>query len=174
MMFFSSALAYPPRQVVFGQYLGIGALVAISALGVFLALVIPSNIIGLMGLLPVAIGIKKLFELRKKDDEVPKEALQKKASLAFLAVAAVTFANGGDNIGVYVPLFAGNNEVGEITMLVAVFMAMTAVWCATAYYLVNHPLVAMRIRRTGHKILPFVLIGLGTYILAESFLIPSF
>jgi cadmium resistance protein CadD (predicted permease) len=36
---------------------------------------------------------------------------------------------------------------------------------------VNHPLVASRIRHIGNIILPFVLIGLGIYILTESFLL---
>jgi cadmium resistance protein CadD (predicted permease) len=93
-----------------------------------------------------------------------------KSYLSFLAVAAVTFSNGGDNIGVYTPMFAKYNSVSQITALVAVLMAMTAVWCIAAYYLVNHPLVASRIRRTGRIVLPFVLIGLGIYILVESFL----
>jgi cadmium resistance protein CadD (predicted permease) len=33
MMLFSSSLTFPVRQVVLGQYIGIGLLVAISALG---------------------------------------------------------------------------------------------------------------------------------------------
>lgn len=77
----------------------------------------------------------------------------------------MTFSNAGDNIGVYTPMFAS-----QITKLVTVLMIMTAVWCAVAYYLVNHPLIASRIRRVGRVILPFVLIVLGIYILAESFL----
>ena len=80
----------------------------------------------------------------------------------------MTFSNGGDNIGVYTPLFAKYNTTGEITVLVAVFMAMTALWCISAYYLVNHPLVASKIRHIG-LILPFILIGLGVYVLTESF-----
>ena len=48
-------------------------------------------------------------------------------------------------------------------------MAMTAVWCIATYYLVNHPLLASKIRHIGDTILPFVLIGLGIYILVESF-----
>ena len=90
--------------------------------------------------------------------------------LSFLSVAAVTFSNGGDNIGVYVPLFSKYNSVNQITTLIAVFIAMTAVWCIASYYFVNHPLVASRIRHIGNIILPFVLIGLGIYILSESFL----
>jgi len=46
---------------------------------------------------------------------------------------------------------------------------MTAIWCIAAYYLVNHPLVASKIRHIGHFVLPFVLIGLGIYILVKSF-----
>jgi cadmium resistance protein CadD (predicted permease) len=170
LMMFFSALSIPPRHIVSGQYLGIGLLVAISTVGSLLSLVVPSSIIGLMGVLPIAIGIKKLLEVRKKKNEVSKQVLQS-SYMSFFAVATVTFANGGDNIGVYTPLFATNRGVSEIITLSAVFMAMTAVWCASAYFLVNHPLVDSRIRRIGHIILPFILMGLGVFILAEAFLI---
>jgi cadmium resistance protein CadD (predicted permease) len=176
LMMFFSALSILPRHVVLGQYLGIGLLVPISAVGSLLSVVVPPTIIWLMGVLPIAIGIKKLLEVRreKKKNEVPKQSLQSasySSSLSFLSVAAVTFANGGDNIGVYTPLFATNSGISEIITLSTVFMAMTAIWCASAYFLVNHPLVASRIRRIGHMILPFILIGLGIFILAEAFLI---
>lgn len=88
-------------------------------------------------------------------------------------MTGVTVAKGGDNIGVYVPLFAKSNTLSEVTMLVAIFLAVTAVWCTFAYYLVNHRLVANRLSHIGHIILPFVLIGLGIYILADAFFIFS-
>ncbi len=171
LMFFSySSMTFPPKQIVLGQYIGIGLLVAISALGVFFSLAVPSYIIGLLGIVPIAIGIRKIVALRKKSESHSNQASQdKNKNLAFAAVASVTFSNGGDNIGVYTPLFAKYNSPGEITVLVAIFMSMTALWCIAAYCLVNHPLVALKIRHTGHMILPFILIGLGAYILAESF-----
>ena len=172
MMFFSSSyMTFPVKQVVLGQYIGIGLLVAISALGSFISLAVPMYIIALLGIVPIAIGVKKLVVFRKKNESNSKHAVQnkKKNNLVVAAVAAVTFSNGGDNIGVYTPLFAKYNSVSQITALVTIFMAMTAVWCIAAYYLVNHPLVASKIRRIGHIILPFVLIGLGIYILTESF-----
>jgi cadmium resistance protein CadD (predicted permease) len=174
MLFFSNA-AYRPRQVILGQYLGIGALIAMGVLGALIALVVPPMIIGLMGLLPIAIGIKKLLDLRKHvDDDLPKNLQSNRASyLRFLTVAGVTVANGGDNIGVYVPLFARSSTLGEIIMLVGIFLAVTAVWCASAYYLVNHRLIATRLSRVGHIVLPFVFIGLGIYILADAFTLTS-
>jgi cadmium resistance protein CadD (predicted permease) len=172
MMFFSS-LTYPVRQIALGQYIGIGLLIVISVLGSLITLVVPSYVIGLMGIVPIAIGIKNLIEIRRKDKSPSKQVVQdkKKSSMSFLAVAAVTFSNGGDNIGVYIPLFSKYNAVSQISGLTAVFLAMTAVWCIAAYYLMNHPLGASRIRHVGNIILPFVLIGLGIYILIESFLL---
>ncbi len=171
MMFFSSSsMTFPVKQVVLGQYIGIGLLVAISAPGSFISLAVPTYIIALLGIVPIVIGVKKLIVL-KKNDSNSKLAIhdKKKNNLVFAAVAAVTFSNGGDNIGVYTPLFAKYNSLSQITALATIFMAMTAVWCITAYYLVNHPLVASKIRCIGHITLPFVLIGLGIYILTESF-----
>jgi cadmium resistance protein CadD (predicted permease) len=173
MMFFSS-LTFPARQVVLGQYIGIGLLIIISALGSLIALVIPTYVIGLLGIIPIAIGVKNLVEIGKKDKSHLKQVVQDKKNksyLSFLMVSAVTFSNGGDNIGVYIPLFSKYNAVSQITTFAAVFMAMTAVWCIASYYFVNHPLVAFRIRHTGNIVLPFVLIGLGIYILTDSFLL---
>lgn len=173
MMFFSS-LTFPVRQVVLGQFIGIGLLIAISALGSLISLVVPTYIIGLMGIIPIVIGIKNLVEIRKKDKSLSRQAVQNKKKnrsyFSFLSVAAITFSNGGDNIGVYVPLFSKYNTVSQITTLTAVFIAMTAVWCISSYYFMNHPLVASKIRHIGSIILPFVLIGLGIYILTEPFL----
>jgi len=184
MMFFTpSSLTFPVKQVVLGQYLGIGLLVAISALGSFLPLVIPTYIIGLLGVVPIIVGTKKLFQiLKKKNKADPSKQIAQDTSnrnrnrvyLSFLTVAAVTFSNGADNIGIYTPLFAQYNSASQIATIIGVFMAMTAVWCTVAYYLINHPLVASRIRRTAHAVIPFVLIGLGIYILAQAFLISYF
>jgi cadmium resistance protein CadD (predicted permease) len=87
MIFFSSSNFQAPH-VVIEQYLGIGSLVAIGALGSLIALVVPSYIIGLMGLVPIAIGIKELLERRNKNkvekkekvEEVSKEKLMQQQS----------------------------------------------------------------------------------------------
>ena len=165
MMFFSS-LRFPVRHVVLGQYVGIGLLIAIGVLGSLISLIVPTYVIGLMGIVPIAIGIKNLIEIRKKDNSFSRQVIQDKrdrSCFSFVSVAAVTFSNGGDNIGIYIPLFSNYNTVSQISGLIAVFFAMTAVWCIAAYYFVNHPLVASRIRHIGKIILPFVLIGLGLF-----------
>jgi cadmium resistance protein CadD (predicted permease) len=81
-----------------------------------------------------------------------------------LAVAGVTIANGGDNLGVYIPLFA--SAPGAIPVYAAIFAAITALWCLLVYLLVNDRLIGERLRQYGHLALPFVLIALGLYILS--------
>src|ERR671918_1422888 len=173
--FFANSHRFPLPQIVLGQYAGMGALLAIGTVGSLIALIVPNNMIGLIGIFPIAIGIKELLELLKNGEESAKQLSRSRliAYLPFLTVAAVTFS-GGEEIGVYTSVFATYNEVSEIIIIVLVVMVLTGLWCAVAYHLVNRPLIASSIKRIGTAALPFVLIGLGIYILAEAFLIPSF
>jgi cadmium resistance protein CadD (predicted permease) len=181
LMAFFATPRFPPFQIVLGQYIGMGSLIAVSLLGLLIALVVPRNLIGLIGLFPIAIGIKELLELHKKsndydnkdnEEKLAKQHLQRSKKIAylpFLTVAAVTFS-GGEEIGIYTSLFATNNEVSQIIMLVSVVMVLTGFWCGLANYFVNHSFLANRFRHIAARLLPFVLIGLGIYILVEAFL----
>ncbi len=81
-------------------------------------------------------------------------------------VATVAFANGGDNIGIYVPLFASVGFVRGI--IVFAFLALVAVWCYVGYRMGGHPTTAAKLDRYGHIIVPFVLVGLSFYTLGAS------
>jgi cadmium resistance protein CadD (predicted permease) len=91
-------------------------------------------------------------------------------------VAAVTIASGADNLGIYIPLFATQSRQATAVMG-AVFVLMTALWCSLAHWLVRHPALGATIRRYGHRVMPYTLIGLGLFILAHSegwrLLVPS-
>ncbi|MGH9988813.1 MAG: cadmium resistance transporter, partial [Nitrososphaera sp.] len=96
-------------QIVLGQYAGMGALLAIGIVGSLIALIVPNNLIGLIGIFPIVIGIKELLKLLKNGDneESAKQPSWSRltAYLPFLTVAAVTFS-GGEEIGVYTSVFA--------------------------------------------------------------------
>ncbi|HEY9385729.1 MAG TPA: cadmium resistance transporter, partial [Nitrososphaeraceae archaeon] len=174
LMIFFATLRLPSVQIILGQYIGMGSLMGISLVGSLISLIVPRNIIGLIGLFPIAIGIKELLELHNKgdkeeDEELTKKLPRNKIQLPFLTVAAVTFS-GGEEIGVYTSLFATNNEVEAIITLISVTMVLTAFWCFLALYLVKHSLLADIFRSVGSRVLPYVLIGLGLYILAKAFL----
>lgn len=161
------------RAVVAGQFLGIGVLVLGSVLASVAALAIPEGYTALLGVVPLLLGVRKLGELMRsrgagataeEQAEAAEQKLERRTHSQVLAVAGVTVANGGDNLGVYIPLFA--SEPRAIPAHVVVFALMTALWCLAGHALVQNRLLGEHIRRYGHRVLPFVLIGLGLYILA--------
>ena len=161
--------AFRARHVVLGQFLGIGALVALSFAGALAALVIPPAYLGLLGLVPIALGLKKLWELRRgssEEDEAELTAHPAAGAHRVLSVAGVTLANGGDNIGVYVPMLA-TRSAQERFVVVVVFAVMTGVWCLVAHALVRHRTLGAPLRRFGRIALPWVLVAVGLVILLE-------
>ncbi len=165
---FLSDPAFTTRQVIAGQFLGITVLTAVSAACALLAVAVPAGFIGLLGLVPLFLGIRGLWRLRRaKGDAAEEEEPSTRAGGSpVLAVAGVTIANGGDNLGVYIPMFSSAPRL--MPLYVAVFSVMTAILCVLSYYLVNNPLLGKRLARYGRVALPVVLVALGLWILADA------
>jgi cadmium resistance transport/sequestration family protein len=182
LLFFSQVDAnFRRRHIVFGQYLGFTAIILASLPGFFGGLIVPRSWMGLLGILPIAIGVKQLAHQEKETVQVQTVTNELEYSgsnnfiVSFLAsifspqtykVAAVAVANGGDNISVYIPLFAGN-QLMSLSIILSVFFLMVGVWCAIAYLLTSYPTIAYVLARYGQPIVPFVLIGLGLFIMYE-------
>jgi cadmium resistance protein CadD (predicted permease) len=160
---FFADVRFGASEIVAGQYVGVAVLFAVSAAGALLSLVIPRAYLGMLGVFPILIGIRKLVELRHDRTQTePGKALNPHGNIA--SVALVTIANGGDNIGVYMPSFAVHSG-GQIVIIAVVFAAMTALWCVLARWMVSHRKFGTPLRRYGHIIAPVVLIGLGLLII---------
>jgi cadmium resistance transport/sequestration family protein len=181
MLFFAQVnVTFRPRHIVVGKYLGFTALILASLPGFFGGLIVPKAIIGLLGFVPIAIGISHLVkrendrvEVQAVSDEFSRESNSPVSKLAnlfnaqTLNVAAVTIANGGDNIGIYLPLFA-SSDLPSLMVILAVFFVLVGVWCWVAYRLTRCLAIAKILTRYTQGIVPFVLIGLGIFILIES------
>jgi cadmium resistance protein CadD (predicted permease) len=77
-----------------------------------------------------------------------------------LEVCTITIANGGDNVSVYLPLFA-SYSAGGIIITIAVFYGMLVVWIALTYCFTNSKIISDFLSTYGEKVVPFFLIGLG-------------
>lgn len=164
---FFSSKAFPNSSVVLGQYIGFGTLIIVSIMASFINLIVPSSIISLMGFLPILIGIKNLLEIKNiHDDFKDLESFNERNGRTYPAfkVALVTIANGGDNLGVYIPLMSSVNTWDTLGITLS-FLILTGIWCFLSYKLVHNRLVGQKILSYGHLILPFVLIGIGIIIL---------
>lgn len=156
-----------------GQVLGFSLLVLISLLGVFGRQTLPHGGLALLGLLPIALGVRRWQQAgglaiappAAMDDNPSGSGLTGAGPLAeLLGMAGLTLANGSDNIGVYLPLFAQADRA-TVTVTLVTFAAALALWMALAWSLTRAPALAPLLQRYGSALVPAVLIGLGLLIL---------
>lgn len=155
------------RRIVIGKYLGVGLLVVLSLLGAFGLQLLPERYLGLLGLVPLAMGIKAIADLLRGDGEEA-ENTHIRGNLT-LTVMLVTLANGGDNLGVYIPLFAGFS-VGEAAVMLATFFCMVAAFCFLGKKIAELPPLRRFLTKHRKAVVPVVYLALGAYILLDSFL----
>lgn len=150
-------------RILAGQYLGFMGILAAAVLvtlgaGAFL----PAEAIPYFGLIPLALGLWAAWQAWRSDDDA--EIAGKKVGV--LTVAGVTFANGGDNIGVYVPVFL-NVDTAAVIIYCIVFLVLVAGLVLLAKFVATRPPIAEVLERWEHVLFPIVLIGLGIFILVS-------
>ncbi|MEH2160611.1 MAG: cadmium resistance transporter [Nostoc sp.] len=171
LLFSQISKTFRSRHILAGQYLGFAALIVASLPGFFGGLIIPQDWIRLLGLMPIIIGVSGLL---KREEDSSEEAEPSCPSIvsSFISpqtcnVAAIAFANGSDNISVYVPLFA-NSELDSLLIILSVFFSLVGVWCYAAYKLTYLPAIANFLTENGNTFVPCILIGLGVFIVTEN------
>ncbi|MBD2489183.1 cadmium resistance transporter [Aulosira sp. FACHB-615] len=176
LLFFSQINTdFRPQHIFVGQYLGFTVLVILSLSGLFGGFVLGANWLGLLGLIPIAIGISNL--INPEDDNQEELVAENFTSsgrdtISFIApqtysVAAVTIANGSDNISVYIPLFASSN-LTSFWVIIGVFFLLLGVLCYVAYRLADQKAIADILTRYINQLVPFILIGLGAFIVLKT------
>jgi cadmium resistance protein CadD (predicted permease) len=160
LLAFFFARRIPMRRIVAGQYAGFAAIVSISLIGLWGALAVPHRWIRLLGVLPVAIGIKRLLQARRTGAE---QSLANTESVA--SIALMTLSNGADNISVYVPFFVIGRS--NLWLILIQYAALVALWCFVGRWLGSHSFVLRSVDQWGHWAVPIVFVGLGIYVLSS-------
>jgi cadmium resistance protein CadD (predicted permease) len=171
------------QRVIFGQFAGSLALIVGAILLAALLTQLPTGYVGLLGILPIGVGLNKAwtrFRPGNADPETEPRSMARTgepavattsatagAGSSWWTVACVAVANGSDNIAVYVPLYASHSH-SEGMFISLVFVAMIGIWCAGAVWLVAHPLLGAPIRRYGTALLPLILLIIGVSVIAQN------
>jgi cadmium resistance protein CadD (predicted permease) len=142
---------------VAGQYAGFAAIVGISLIGVWGALAVPHRWIRLLGVLPLAIGIKRLLQAPRTRAEQPLASAESVASIAL-----VTLSNGADNISIYVPFFVIGRS--SLWLSLIAYAALVSLWCFIGRWLGSDSLILRSADQWGHWAVPLVFVGLGIYV----------
>ena len=156
-------------NIYLGQFLGSVSLILLSLLFAFVLHYIPSKeIFGLLGLIPIFLGLKVLFLGDSDGEAIAKEGLRKDNKNLIFLVAMITFAScGADNIGIFVPYFTTLNLTDLIVALLT-FLVMIYLLVFSAQKLAQVPSVGETLEKYSRWFIAVVYLGLGIYILIEN------
>ncbi|ADC52016.1 MULTISPECIES: CadD family cadmium resistance transporter [Bacillaceae] len=171
ILLFSQIKKGEVKHIWIGQYIGTAIIIGVSlfvALGV--ANLIPQQwVIGLLGLLPLYLGVKIWIKGEGDEDESKILSLfsSGKFNQLFVTVTFIVLASSADDFSIYVPYFTTLNMI-EIFVAIIVFLIMVGVLCYVSYRLASLDLVSQKIEKYERWIVPIVFIGLGVYIMFEN------
>ena len=156
-------------NIYLGQFLGSVSLIFLSLLFAFVLNYIPSKeILGLLGLIPIFLGLKVLLLGDSDGEAIAKDGLRKDNKNLIFLVAMITFAScGADNIGVFVPYFTTLNLANLIVTLLT-FLVMIYLLVFSAQKLAQVPAVGETLEKYSRWFIAVVYLGLGMYILIEN------
>ncbi|GEK90361.1 cadmium resistance transporter (or sequestration) family protein [Alkalibacterium putridalgicola] len=157
-------------HIYWGQYLGTGFLVAVSLFAAYVLNFIPQDwIIGLLGLVPLYLGIRVALhgEEEEDEDELAEKIGSGSSRRLFWTVALITVASGGDNLGIYIPYFTAL-DISEIILAIVIFAVSVSILCYISYRLAKISFVSETLEKYERIIVPIVFIGLGIYIMLEN------
>ena len=156
-------------NIYLGQFLGSVSLILLSLLFAFVLHYIPSKgILGLLGLIPIFLGLKVLFLGDSDGETIAKEGLRKDNKNLIFLVAMITFAScGADNIGIFVPYFITLN-LADLIVALLTFLVMIYLLVFSAQKLAQVPSVGETLEKYSRWFIAVVYLGLGIYILIEN------
>jgi cadmium resistance protein CadD (predicted permease) len=168
------------HRIAAGQVIGFAILVAVAAAAAALLFEFSAAVVGLLGLVPLALGLRGLVALarsrRGMEDEEEASRARKRRPLrpeeravgrSLTAAALVTISAGGDNLAAYIPLFrvGGAANVGAI-LAVFVVGEVLVTWLVLAGG--RHPGARSVMLRLGHVAVPVLLCCIGVLVMVEA------
>lgn len=153
-----------------GMSVGLAILLAFSLLSAFVISFVPEDwMVGLLGLVPLYMGIHYIFAGGEEADEnaIMEKIKDSRSGRLFWTVALLTIASGGDNLAVYIPYFS-TLDWAQILLVLLVFALGIIALVETSQAAADLPQVSETIEKYEKWIIPVVFIGLGLYILLEN------
>ncbi|MGW7975343.1 CadD family cadmium resistance transporter [Staphylococcus xylosus] len=158
------------RDIYIGQYVGSLVLILISLFLAFVLNYVPEKwILGLLGLIPIYLGVRVAISGDCEGEERAKRELNEKGLSKLVGIVAlVTIAScGADNVGLFVPYFVTLNTVELITTLI-IFIILILLLVFSAQLLSKIPGIGEVIERFNRWIMAVIYIGLGLFIIIEN------
>ena len=154
-------------EVMFGYLAGMLVIAGVTYYVGKLAGTAPVQYLGLLGVIPVLIGVTELFRLFRNRGVVRDPVVPGAGSTAVAATLTAQLGNSSDTIITYSVLFSDSNDLGD-NLVLATFGGMALMLALIAYLAQSHPWLSRPVQLYGHYITPLILITVGLYVLSNT------
>jgi cadmium resistance protein CadD (predicted permease) len=156
-------------QVIVGYALGMIAILGLSWLVAWFAHFLRPEYVGLLGIVPIGLGLKRLYDRFVRHTRSAESASFKRSTHSqIITVALADVAHGPDTIILFSALLADSDLIAQFSISIAYFVLVIG-WCSLGFFLLRHPRVRGPAQRYGEHLSPYLLIGVGIYILLNTF-----
>ena len=145
-------------------------ILCVAAVGAAIGASLDPGLIGYMGIIPLLLGAYLLFKLLRGDRAAPERETAGPGTaggMGLLGTTLLMFSNSGDSLAIFFPLLAESDR-DSLLMEVSAFLVMVLLWAALAWKIAAQPALARRIEQLGEKLVPFIMMAAGIYILMDT------
>ncbi len=156
------------RSSVFaGHLLAVGLTLLAAGLLGEAANAVPVQYLGYLGIVPIAMGLYWMFRWFYPGDVTTTAGPGRQAGKAMVVTFLSLLSNSTDTLLTQAVVFADTTARLDWLIAVSVF-AVAACLALAAYHGVRNPRIGPVIEAYASRIAPFIMIGVGTYVLANT------
>jgi cadmium resistance protein CadD (predicted permease) len=165
---------YLKKYVLAGFLSAVILVILLSGFGLLLGQTFNAGLIGYLGAVPLLFGCFLLYQqwvrkppVEKKTETPADQELLGNPRQVWITTTILLLSNSADSIAVLLPLMA-ETESKLLPTLIGLYLLAGAGCCIVALAIVNQPKLAGRIKRHGEQLVPWIMIGVGLYILTDT------
>jgi len=160
--------SFTPWQVIVGYALGMVAILVLSWLVAWFAHFLRPDYVGLFGIVPIGLGLKRLYDrFARCADSAEPTSSKHSTNSQIITVALADVAHGPDTIILFSALLADADLVAQFSISIA-YLVLVIGWSSLGFFLLRHPRVRGPAQRYGDRLSPYLLIGVGIYIVLNT------
>lgn len=162
---FFSNQRYRAVEVVAGQFISVVVQVAISIAVMRSGWMTQSPLVGLVGIVPIFAGVKRIAQLRRRHEPFAgsatyREALRRGALERMATVAIVASSGAIDNVMVYSSVMVGRAP-SEVFLIAGTLAMLTALLCLCSFGMASarSPIPVLQVG--ARRVAPFMTLAIG-------------
>ena len=165
------------RAAVLLGYMGSAVIiVSVATIGVALGTILDPGLVGYLGLVPLSLGLYTLWrqlpgeaggKTTEREGTVRSSPLAGSELRIGLSSFVLMLSNSGDSLVIFLPLLTESSREA-LLLIISSYLLIVLAWAGLSLLISANESLARRIEQQGNRLVPWVRIGVGVYILLDT------